>query len=239
MQTLAIPVKEIGHDYITVPVAVETDHDKVCIDLVFCCILSSLTILILLQVLTPDDIRDIEREVLNSIPDSLDSFAHDVPESMYRQAVPITPDAGPNGPRLALMEYPGPKGPMTYLITGRRKKLKIGKKPVVLATNHYYNSLKNSGTSSTSSQSENRVVSSNTIRVSSGSSLRKSNLRSDNYRLKVVGIHPNRNRINRTRMAIMMNNRRGDASDNIRMMDNNRNNNSYNDSSVGNDHYVI
>ena len=120
MQTLAIPVKDIGPDYITVPVAVETDHDKI---------------------LTPDDIRNIEREVLNTIPDSLESFAHDVPESMFKNAMPLIPNSGPNGPRLALMEYPGPKGPMTYLITGKRKSFKIGNKKIVLAKQQYLNSL--------------------------------------------------------------------------------------------------
>jgi len=91
-KTIGLPVKEITKDYITLPVAVETDEGKV---------------------LTPADINEIEKEVLRIIPETLGSYADKLPDSVYDNALPLLPQTAV-GPRYKTVELPAivvPAGP--------------------------------------------------------------------------------------------------------------------------------
>ena len=67
-KTIVLPVKEVGKDYVTVPVAVETDAD---------------------QVLTAEDIKEIENAVLKAIPETISHYADKIPDHLYETALPI------------------------------------------------------------------------------------------------------------------------------------------------------
>lgn len=84
-KTIGLPVKEITNDYVTLPVAVETDADKV---------------------LTQADIREIEQEVLKAIPETLGSYGDKLPDNLYEQALQIDPSHGSNGPKYETIELP-------------------------------------------------------------------------------------------------------------------------------------
>lgn len=91
-KTIGLPVKEITKDYITLPVAVETEDGKV---------------------LTPADINEIEKEVLRIIPETLGSYADKLPDSVYDNALPLLPQTAV-GPRYKTVELPAivvPAGP--------------------------------------------------------------------------------------------------------------------------------
>jgi hypothetical protein len=84
VKTIGLPVKEVTKDYITLPVAVETDDDKV---------------------LTQADINEIEKEVLKVIPETLGQYADKIPDSVYDNALPVSPES-PRGPRHNTIELP-------------------------------------------------------------------------------------------------------------------------------------